>query len=383
MGPVVFWESSVYERFEVEGFRCFENLKLRDLARINLIAGVNNVGKTALLEAIFVDSGWHNPTVPLLPDIIRGISVMGFDFVKAIRTPWDSLFKDFDTTGNIVFRGNIKDAGVHELKMRVLRQSNELMKARDYLTRYAFTTSDERKIPEFRDRPFASESILALEAIYRSGDKDPRTYYVVLTPRLLQGGPIIFPNPPSPEYTAVFMGSRSRSLNEDVERFGKLEAEKKTELLLGTLQVIAPELSDLRVIVEGGTPLIHGDVGGARLMPLPLMGEGMTKLASVALAISAVRNGVVLIDEVENGIHYSTMKNVWRAIAKASREFNVQVFATTHSRECIVAAHEAMQESGDYDFRLHRLERVKKRVKAATLDRADLSSIIESGLEVR
>jgi predicted ATP-dependent endonuclease of OLD family len=77
------------------------------------------------------------------------------------------------------------------------------------------------------------------------------------------------------------------------------------------------------------------------------------------------------------------MKNVWRVINKASREFNVQVFATTHSRECIVAAHEAMEESGDYDFRLHRLERVEKKVKVTTLGRADLSSIIESGFEVR
>jgi AAA15 family ATPase/GTPase len=63
MGPVMLWGPSVYERFEVEGFRCFENLKLRDLARINLIAGVNNVGKTALLEAIFIDSGWRNPSM--------------------------------------------------------------------------------------------------------------------------------------------------------------------------------------------------------------------------------------------------------------------------------------------------------------------------------
>jgi hypothetical protein len=179
------------------------------------------------------------------------------------------------------------------------------------------------------------------------------------------------------------MGSRSRNVQEDVERFGKLDIEKRSKLLLSTLQVIAPELVDVRVIVEGGLPLIHGDVGGARLMPLPLMGEGMIKLASIALAISDTRNGVVLIDEVENGIHYSVMKNVWRAINKASKDFNVQVFATTHSRECIVAAHEAMQESGDYDFRLHRLERVKNKVKATTLDRTDLSSIIESGFEVR
>jgi len=370
----------MYERFEIKGFRCFEDLRLPDLARINLFAGVNNIGKTALLEAIFIDSGWHNPAIPFSPDAFRGIQVQGFSFGKTAKTPWDSLFKDFKSSGNIVFRRYLKGVGQHKLIIRVLRQTNELMRVRDYLTRYTYSTPN---IDASEGQQFSSEQILALEASYQSENEPTRQYYIVLTPRLLQGGgPIIFPDPPAPAHNAIFMLSRLRP-KEDVERFGKLDKEKGTQFLVRALQIISPELVDLRVVVEGGSPLIYGDTGHENLMPLPLMGEGITRLNSIALAIADARNGVVLIDELENGFHYSVMKNVWRVIAEASREFNVQLFATTHSRECIVAAHEAMQESDRYDFRFHRLERDKKGTKAVTLGRNDLSSIIESDFEVR
>ena len=72
----------------------------------------------------------------------------------------------------------------------------------------------------------------------------------------------------------------------------------------------------------------------------------------------------------------------WRAIGEVAREFNAQVFAITHSLECIVAAHKAFAESGLYDFRLYRLEREKETIRAVTYDREALEAAIETGLEV-
>src|SRR3954452_10370521 len=99
---------------------------------------------------------------------------------------------------------------------------------------------------------------------------------------------------------------------------------------------------------------------------MALMGEGMVRLLSLVLEITNASNGVVLIDEIETGLHHSVLRTVWRAIGKASRRSNTQVFATTHSWECISAAHEAFLESGHYDLRLHRLERINGDIKAIT-----------------
>jgi len=90
-----------------------------------------------------------------------------------------------------------------------------------------------------------------------------------------------------------------------------------------------------------------------------------------------------LIDEIENGLHHSILPRVWQAIGAAAQEFNTQVFATTHSLECIAAAHKAFMESESYDFRLHRLERKDEKIRAVTYDQEDLNSAIETGFEVR
>jgi len=129
--------------------------------------------------------------------------------------------------------------------------------------------------------------------------------------------------------------------------------------------------------------VIHGDIGAGRLIPLPLLGEGVARLASLILAIANAENGVVLVDEIENGVHYSIMGRVWEAIKEAVRRFNVQLFATTHSRECIEAAHAAFSKDEKYDFRFHRLERVRDSIKVKSYDQEALSAAIQVGLEVR
>jgi AAA15 family ATPase/GTPase len=113
------------------------------------------------------------------------------------------------------------------------------------------------------------------------------------------------------------------------------------------------------------------------------MGDGMVRLASLVLAIWQARNGFVLVDEIENGLHHTILSKVWQAIRKTAQEFNTQIFATTHSLECIKAAHNTFIEYKNYNFRLHRLERTKKAIRSVTYTPETLEAAIETGLEVR
>jgi len=130
-------------------------------------------------------------------------------------------------------------------------------------------------------------------------------------------------------------------------------------------------------------PIINGDIGMRELVPLPLMGEGMGRLLSIILAIANAKGGTILIDEIENGLHHSVLTDVWKAIADAARRSDVQIFATTHSYECIIAAHQAFETSEKDDFRYHRLERVKDKIQAITYDRENLAISEEMNLEMR
>ena len=107
------------------------------------------------------------------------------------------------------------------------------------------------------------------------------------------------------------------------------------------------------------------------------------RLAGLLLGISSVSGGVALIDEIENGFHYTVLPKLWQSLARVARQFEVQIFATTHSRECIEAAHHAFLEMGDTDFLLHRLERTNGSILVLTYDPEILKAALEAELEVR
>src|ERR1700758_305841 len=121
------------------------------------------------------------------------------------------------------------------------------------------------------------------------------------------------------------------------QRFPQMEEALAASIgeILPALQILEPRLQRLSLAPLAGESVIHGDIGLPQLVPIPFMGEGIRRVLSIVLAIANAPGGVVLIDEVENGLHYSVMRDVWKAIAVAARQMDVQVFATTHSWECI------------------------------------------------
>ena len=111
----------------------------------------------------------------------------------------------------------------------------------------------------------------------------------------------------------------------------------------------------------------------------------MRRITSLLLAISTTPDGIVFIDEIENGLHYSVQTSVWEAIAEAARAYNVQIFTTTHSYEMIRAAHEAFHIEGAGNFHFYRLSRDRENneVRAVSYDEETLGAALEAGFEVR
>ena len=159
---------------------------------------------------------------------------------------------------------------------------------------------------------------------------------------------------------------------------------KKQDTLLNVLKKIEPRLTKLSIILVNGEPIIHGDIGLNRLLPLPLLGDGIGRVLSISLAIMSASDGVILLDEVENGLHYSIHSKVWSSIDLISEEFNVQVFATTHSSECVTAAHNAFGNGKSQNFRLHRLDKKDNgEISVTTYGKNELKTAVESEFEVR
>jgi len=359
----------MYTSFEIENFRGFEKFKLEKLARINLIAGQNNVGKTALLEALWVHTGRINPELLARLNVFRGLQ--NFDMASsgtAIPDVWSSLFYGFDVSHEIQFTSSRRGSGKQTVVIKFVQDVGELKKIQ--AKQNAIINNPAVRSPDI---------FFAIEMRYDSNKESMSTYATIGS----KG--VTFEPVPSPRANAIFENRRIFSLEQLADQFTQLVKQGKRTLLLETLRIIEPSLTNVELLTFSGELLLSGTLGEAKPIPLNFMGDGINSLARLICEMGFVKNGFLLIDEIENGLHYSIQKDVWKAIHKAAIDFNVQVFATTHSRECILAAHETFRELDAYnEFQYIRLEKRKdNKIIAIPFSQGSTEAAFEKHLEIR
>ena len=361
----------MYKSFTIKNFRGFPDFTMKSLQRINLIAGKNNVGKTALLEALWLHHGYHNPELGIGVTMSRGLELKRDEFM------WD-LFFEFDPEKTIVLSSQDWDNQSQSLRITIQEHPTSRISIRDgeWKGRNESELLPSMIVGQASNEPIESAVLLDYTGV--SGETIQAHAYV-------EPHSVRFERPVGvKKASGIFLAAQSRSHSKILaEQLGDLEVNKKEGKIIQILQIIEPSLESLTVRHAGNVPTIYGDIGKKRLVPLPLMGDGMSRLLGIALSISQAQDGILLVDEIENGLYHTVMRKVWQAIANLAREYNVQIFATTHSEECIRAAHQAFNACEQYDFALHRLERVKKAIRAISFGQETLDAAIEMDAEVR
>lgn len=354
----------MYTSFRVQNFRCFRDLQLNDLGRVNLIAGKNNSGKTALLEVMYIHSGNRSPKTLLriktlfrLEDFllrgIRGTTVNPSDIAG-----WKSIFNDFDV----------------EKKIKLLAEFNKKPKQLPD-DKSSFSLQISNVSPEREDffdilREYESEDDDKVEILEFDLDFDNKPFYLLLSRDRIRSSRSKGHN----LIQSDFLHTREPiDSNDNADRFSDMRQLNMTSPLINVLKMIEPRLKKL----ENHYNTIHADIGLSQLLPITSLGDGMNRITSLILAMNEVSNGVVFIDEIENGLHYSIQKDVWKIIGQLARKADVQVFATTHSQEMIRAAHQAFKDDGPYDFRYHRLDRdsVTDDIEAITYNQFGMEAV--------
>lgn len=335
---------------------------------MNLIAGENNSGKTALLESIFLHCGALNPTLVLSIASLRGIGTYKLEFGRAVDLPWGALFAGLDLSSEIRIVGIDRVGVEHSITLNAETASGSPSRVQEEQSsaRGVAATTGGRG------------DVLKLTSV-RLGVR--RTALLQVSENEFTTEPPSLPLPPAP---AKFLSARwMPDFKEMAEQFGALELENRQDSLMSVLRLMEPRLARLSVIMLGGVPMLHADVGLRKLVPLAYLGDGILRLTKLILQIIHTAGGTLIVDEIDNGLHYSVLGHVWSAIAESTERFNVQLFATTHSRECIAAAHKAFSQTMDYDFVLQRLEKRPEGVISVDYDREALESALELGFEVR
>lgn len=342
----------------IRNFRALRALDIAGLAPINVLAGKNNSGKTTLLEALFLLCGAGNPEMALNANVIRG-----FDPAAGFTPPetfWKPLFNNLDMTENA-----------------------EIEVTHDSLGRLTLNISSER--PTTVELPLngpdgSAASMASSETGLLFSFRKHAGELVEGRIRLVGGGlQVDQPAAPLP-FRAVFLSSRVGNAREDAMRLGRLRTRKMGGPVVEALRIFEPGLQSVEDNTASGAPMIRGDVGLAELVPLPAMGEGMTRIARLTLAISDAPDGIVLVDEIENGLHHTALEKVWRAVDTAARRFNTQVVASTHSYECLEAAQRVLDPDR---LAVHRLENGGDGIRCVTYGAEAIQAAVTHGLEVR
>lgn len=353
----------------IKNFKCFADLELSDITPITLVGGQNNVGKSSLLEALFLSFDRHNPNMVLKQYRWRGLNSVPIE----PETLWAPIFFGYDLKKQIAISIELDN---HKQENICLKFNPEYIptqiptKWNEPADGSASIQTDTQPSPTF-----------SLDIEYSVDSGPLQKSHIVTTS---EGIGLQIEKMSSPPCPARFLAARVHT-NPQVEsnRYGKLDIVGKQDSVLEIMQIIEPRLVGLSSISFGETSVIHGDISLGRKIPIQFMGEGTARLLSIVLMLATVRDGILFIDEVENGFHHSIHASVWKAIATAARTYNTQIIATTHSYEFLKAAHEAMSDESAEDFRFIRLDRKGDNIVAKTFDHELFGASLASNMEVR
>lgn len=359
--------------FGVRGFRAFRDLEIGELGRVNLFVGLNNAGKTSLLEAIHLYAGGAIPT--RFRQLLSAREEMTASPAarvepEALDAALGRLFHaDGESRAERLTLGPIGDA------------RRELSVQRGWATTIAMGDSVATRFSPTLAGDLLGEQERAMEV--RLGESAAR---VVPDRRLL--GRISLGVALQFLYPAVYVPPSGLSTEEIASAWDRVALTDDEDLVTAALRILAPGVERISVIGDVDGPherrVMVRVKGQTTPVPLRTMGDGMNRLLGMVLALAVARDGILLIDEIENGLHYSVQADVWRAILRAAESLNVQVFATTHSWDCIRAFAAATSDSGRGDEMLYRLDwRIEGRVRAVRYTAEEVVIAAEQQIEVR
>ena len=346
---------------EIENFKTFRHIELHDLKRMTLISGRNNIGKSTLLEALF-----------LYMDHLSGESFQklnGFRSTAGMSAEnlWEPLFYQMNTENPVLIA--VTDDG----RTGCLKYERD----EQYLP-FSISGLSEEILASFRTDTRNSYS---LSCRFTENDYEEYGHFSLNGNGVLRDFSTSLPgNENRMMKMTRFMNNLIFRKDILVNDAGKAELSGEKQELVRVLQEMDSSIEDIVTLSVHGTTQLYIRTAG-RLMPLQYAGDGIIKLLSICLSVMCVNNGLVLIDEIESGFHYSMYGKLWKLIDHISQKANCQVIATTHSYELISGVMDNISHNDDFCY--YRIGRKKENPVACRFDYPMLHEALVSEMEVR
>ncbi len=361
----------ILNSLEIRNFRGFHHLQIERLGRINLIVGKNNIGKSSLLEALQLYAR-RASTPTFIWEILRTRN--------EIRQPFVDV-EDMLSTLKYLFYGRKEvRPGLESIQIGPINfPSKTLSIAVDWSVTEIREDGSQHTRPLEPGEDYTADNLAPRFTIQVAGS----TLSYPIDPSLPQR--ILRLN--SNEITCVFIAANGLSRKQIIELWDAIALTNLEKEVLNALCLIAPGVEGLTFVsnpASGGerNPIVK-ITGIDEPLPLSSLGDGMQRALGIALALVNAKDGMLLVDEFENGLYYLAQPELWRFVFRLAHRLNVQVFATTHSWDCIEAFQKAARADQQMEGLLIRLENKNGEIGATLYDERKLGIATREHIEVR
>ncbi|MDY6938105.1 MAG: AAA family ATPase [Cyanobacteriota bacterium] len=375
----------MYKTIEIYNFRGFQSFKLENIGRLNLLVGVNNSGKTSILEAIQLLSS-KSDLKPILEILERrGEYLVSEDFSANPHLEIEFDICHFFHTHKLEGGSKFLISG---LKQEIQEKFEALIDFSAMTIESIYFNQDIKnedskldKVPKFINKWTVDDEIVNLLHLPLSPNNGISEQYRRISRRDVK----------EKNSSVRFITSSSLDTKLTVDLFDRIVLTENETLIYEALQTIEPKLERIASVALNQYGYREPSRGGFvvrlsdsdRRVPIGSLGDGIWRMLGLALAIANVKNGILLVDEIDTGLHFTVMADMWKLIWETAKRLNVQVFATTHNSDCwtslaSIASREDVSEDG---ITIHRIERDKN--TSIVFSEREIAIAAERGIEVR
>ena len=327
-----------FKNLEIKNFRGIEHLKIDDLSRVNVFLGQNSSGKSSVLESLLFLMGMSNPDLPQSINYIRSRGYSSF-------ADLGYMFHNGDLKVSPEFSSEMFDGSKRHLALEMTYIFDD--KAQVDIPQGQIPTSETKTFlntlkmlfdVEVDQKKSSYESSITFNQMNQiTGKKIAEGYLEKNTVAFLPAD--------------IALGVPTNDLIELAKR-------KKKDIISKCLSNFDNHITTWEIL---NNVAYIGLDGIDLLMMVNMMGDGMRRYLNIVAASANPTNNILLIDEIDNGLHYSAYKKLWEAIFALATDTNKQVFVTTHSKETLYRLNEMLGEHLEYQdaLRIYTIEKTK------------------------
>ena len=369
------------EQLKIENFRCFKSFELNHLGRVNLLVGQNNSGKTSVLEAAHL--------------LYSGGNLESFKKIMTNR-------------GEFIWNRNRRNLRAKQYAVSHLFYQHEL----DFSSEISISGLDDNYKKELHiylkenlkdNESFDGEFSLDIDE-YDTHTSLIANYVSLHKQNKIQEYGLIYDSDfwlyslsslggETEEIISKlqYINSSSLTTQATINLFNQIVLQPEEDLVYQSLRNIEPNIERLASITSDRITRSDNYHRGFvvklsntnQRIPIGSMGDGIWRMLGIVLSLVSAKDGVLLVDEIDTGLHYTALEGMWKLIWETSKKLNVQVFATTHNSDCWKAleALTSREDVGEEDISIQRIE--KDAPRSVAYNKEEIATAVEREIEVR